>query len=98
MASNINGISPISPINNYFLKKKNDIYINKPIKNNLMLTSINNSSLIYTSKDKEKFNNNKNSSFRGINSKICYNYNLKKNINKNKNNIYIYVIILMRRR
>ena len=88
MASNINGISPISPINNYFLKKKNDIYINKPIKNNLMLTSINNSSLIYTSKDKEKYNNNKNSSFRGINSKICYNYNLKKNINKNKNNIY----------
>ena len=64
-----------------------------------MLTSINNSSLIYTSKDKEKFNNNKNSSFRGVNSKISYNYNnLKKNINKNKNNIYINAIILMRRR
>ena len=72
MASNISGMSPISPINNYFLKKKNNIYINKPIKNNLMLTSINNSSLIYTSKDKEKFSNNKNSSFRGINNKINY--------------------------
>ena len=88
--NNISGISPISPINNYFLKKKNNIYINKTIKNNLMLTSINNnSSLIYTSKDKEKINNNKNSSFREVKN-INYNYNINKNINVNKNinNLY----------
>ena len=93
IASNISNISPISPINNYFLKKKNNIYINKDMKNNLMLTSINNnSSIIYTSKDKEKIANNKSSSFRGINSNINYNYNINKNINKNLNknvnNIY----------
>jgi len=93
IASNISNISPISPINNYFLKKKNNIYINKDMKNNLMLTSINNnSSIIYTSKDKEKIANNKSSSFRGINSNINYNYNINKNINKNfnknANNIY----------
>ena len=50
-----------------------------------MLTSINNSSIIYTSKDKEKIINNKSSSFRGINSNINYNYNINKNINKNLN-------------
>ena len=85
--SNISNISPISQINNYFLKKKNNnAYINKEIKNNLMLTSINNnSSIIYTSKDKEKIANNKSSSFRGINSNINYNYNINKNINKNVN-------------
>ena len=93
IASNISNISPISPINNYFLKKKNNIYINKDMKKNLMLTSINNnSSIIYTSKDKEKIANNKSSSFRGINSNINYNYNINKNINKNLNknvnNIY----------
>ena len=90
IATNMSNISPISPINNYFLKKKNNIYINKSIKNNLMLTSINNnSSLMYTSKDKEKINNNKNSSFRSINN-INYNYNINKNmnVNKNMNNIY----------
>ena len=86
IASNISNVSPISQINNYFLKKKNNnAYINKEIKNNLMLTSINNSSIIYTSKDKEKIINNKSSSFRGINSNINYNYNINKNINKNLN-------------
>ena len=65
ITSNINSISPISPISNYFLKKKNNICVNKSIKNNLMLTSINNmnnnsSSVIYTSKDKDKFYNNNN--------------------------------------
>ena len=97
IASNISSISPISQINNYFLKKKNNnAYINKEIKNNLMLTSINNnSSIIYTSKDKEKISNNKSSSFRGINSNINYNYNINninkninKNVNKNVNNVY----------
>ena len=101
ITSNINSISPISPISNYFLKKKNNICVNKSIKNNLMLTSINNmnnnsSSVIYTSKDKDKFynnnnkmmfknNNNTNSSYRGINNNNI-NYNI--NYNKNMNNIY----------
>ena len=88
IASNISNVSPITPINNYILKKKNNIYVNnKAIKNNLMLTSINNnnSSIIYNSKDKEKLINNKNSSFRGINNNINYNYNINKNLNKNLN-------------
>ena len=80
-ANNISSISPITPINNYIVKKNNNnIYVNKSIKNNLMLTSMNNNnSLIYKSKSKEKifgnnnikkpvFKNNKtNNSLHGLN-------------------------------
>ena len=103
-ANNISSISPITPINNYIVKKNNNnIYVNKSIKNNLMLTSMNNNnSLIYKSKSKEKiignnnikkpiFKNNKtNNSLHGLNN-INYNFNInKKNINNffNNNNHY----------
>ena len=62
ISNNISGISPITPIGNYIVKKNNNsnnIYVNKSIKNNLMLTSMNNNnSLIYKSKSKEKIINN----------------------------------------
>ena len=46
-------ISYLSPGNNYLLKKKKDnIYIDKSAKNHLMLTSMNNSSIIHSSKEK----------------------------------------------
>ena len=98
-SNNISNISPITPINNYVVKKNNNnIYVNKSIKNNLMLTSMNNNnSLIYKSKSKEKIiNNNKNkkpifknnkinSSLHGLNN-LNYNFNINK---KNINNFFI---------
>ena len=46
-------ISYMSPGNNYLLKKKKDnIFIEKALKNHLILTSMNNSSIIHSSKDK----------------------------------------------
>ena len=53
----MSNINSISPINNYLMKQKKDNnnainYINKSSKNQLMLTSINNSSIIYSAKEK----------------------------------------------
>ena len=46
-------ISYLSPGNNYLIKKKKDnIYMDKSAKNHLMLTSMNNSSIIHSSKEK----------------------------------------------
>ena len=91
MTSHINAISPI---NNYINKKKveNNNYINKSSKNHLMLTSVNNSSIIYNSKDRGlsySNNNGNNASNYQSNNHNNFNNNLynlnKKNSFKNNN-------------
>ena len=90
-------INSISPINNYLMKKKNNInydnyYINKSTKNHLMLTSINNSSIIYSNKEKGlSYSINNISNYQSNNNKTnnLYNQNLdKKTIVKNNNNSF----------
>ena len=93
ITSNINSISPI---NNYLMKKKkesnNEInYANKSAKNNLMLTSINNSSIIYSAKEKGlSYSINNISNYQSNNNNInnFYNNNLNKktSIKNNHNN------------
>ena len=77
-------ISYMSPGNNNYLikKKKDNIFIEKALKNHLMLTSMNNSSIIHSSKDKGlsySINNisNYQSNQNNINN-ILYNNNSKK--------------------
>ena len=85
-------ISYMSPGNNYLLKKKKDnIFIEKALKNHLILTSMNNSSIIHSSKDKGlsySINNisNNQSNQNNINN-ILYNNNPKKRASFKGNNI-----------
>jgi hypothetical protein len=81
----ISYINSISPINNYLMKKKKDsfnenIYANKSSKRHMMLTSINNSSIIYSAKEKGLSYSNNNAS--------NYQSNINNNLNKKslKNN------------
>ena len=85
-------ISYMSPGNNYLLKKKkNNIFIEKALKNHLMLTSMNNSSIIHSSKDKGlsySINNisNYQSNQNNINNMIYNNNSKKKKAYKGNNN------------
>ena len=85
-------ISYMSPGNNNYLikKKKDNIFIEKALKNHLMLTSMNNSSIIHSSKDKGlsySINNisNYQSNQNNINN-ILYNNNSKKRTSFKGNN------------
>ncbi len=92
-------INSISPINNYLMKKKkesnydNNNYLNKSSKNHLMLTSINNSSIIYSAKEKEKgmsYSINNISNYQSNNNvnNLYSNHINKKNSGKNSNNSF----------
>ena len=90
-------INSISPINNYLMKNKKENnydnnYINKSSKNHLMLTSINNSSIVGSSKEKGlsySINNISNYQSNKNNLNNFYNNNInKKTTIKNENNSF----------
>ena len=91
-------INSISPINNYLMKKKkennydNNNYnnIDKSSKNHLMLTSINNSSIIYSAKEKGlSYSINNISNYQSNNNGNVYSNHLhKKSFGKNNNNSF----------
>ena len=88
-------INSISPINNYLMKKKKDSIndntncINKSSKHHLMLTSINNSSIIYSAKDKGlSYSNNNASNYQSNNNNNNFIHNFHKKSLKNNDNSF----------
>ena len=84
----ISYINSVSPVNSYMVKKKNNndsSYMNKSLKKHIMLTSVNNSSIIYSPKDKDK-----GISFSKNNAHNISNYE-SNNYNNMNNNLYINV-------
>ena len=83
-------INSVSPANSYLAKKKksnDNSYMNKSLKQHIMLTSVNNSSIIYSPKDKDK---DKGISFSNNNAHNISNYE-SNNYNNMNNNLYINV-------
>ena len=83
-------INSVSPVNSYLVKKKknnDNSYMNKSLKKHIMLTSVNNSSIIYSPKEKDK---DKGITFSNNNAHNTSNYE-SNNYNNMNNNLYINV-------
>jgi hypothetical protein len=82
-------INSISPFNGYLMKKKNSInennFVNKSSKHHLLLTSINNSSIIYSEKEKGlSYSKNNASNYQSNNNNYIHNFD-KRPLKNNEN-------------